>query len=90
MDLPQSIHNIGKSHIIDSKRTRNNAFKASLLFRSLELWMNLHLVRHHNCIEQVMCEGMANIVKTGYSNDSALNGKHLSRVYAEFSGYDES
>ena len=89
MGLPQSIHIIGKSHIIDTKSTKNNTFKASLLFRSLELWMNLHLVRHHNCIEQVMCEGMANIVKTGYSNDSALNGEHLSRVYAEFTGYDE-
>ena len=90
MGLPQSIHNIGKSHIIDTKRTKNNAFKASLLFRSLELWMNLHLVRHDNCIEQVMCEGMVDIAKIGYSDDSAFNGKHLSRVYADFAGYDEN
>ena len=64
----------------------DKAFEASLLFRSLELWMNLHLVRHDNCVERVMCEGTANIVKTGNSNGSVFNAKSMSRVYAEFSG----
>ena len=87
--LMQSRYRFENQRINDAIVVKDNAFKASLLFRSLELWMNLHLVRHDNCMERVMCEGTANIMKTTYSSsDSASNVNYISRVFAEFSGYE--
>ena len=65
----------------------NNAFEATLLFRSLELWMNLHIVRKRNCLEMVMCEGISNIVKEGHTNDIVADAKSIAMMYAEISGY---
>ena len=76
----------GKQEMIDIKSKKENNLEALLLFRSLELWMNLHLVRHDTCIERVMCEGISNIVNAGHSNDSFFKAKSISRVYAELSG----
>ena len=85
----QPSYNVENQRSIVNKGGHSNAFEASILFRSLELWMNLHLVRHDNCMERVMCEGTANIMKTTYSSsDSASNVNYISRVFAEFSGYE--
>ena len=75
-----------KQEMINIKSKKENNLEALLLFRSLELWMNLHLVRHDTCIERVMCEGISNIVNAGHSNDSFFKAKSISRVYAELSG----
>ena len=72
--------------IINTKSKKETNLESLLLFRSLELWMNLHLVRHDTCIERVMCEGISNIVNAGHSNDSFFKAKSISRVYAELSG----
>ena len=62
-----------------------NSFEASLLFRSLELWMNVHLVRRIECLPKVMCEGVSNIVKEGGMNKIVPNSRSISRAYAEIS-----
>ena len=65
----------------------NKAFEATLLFRTLELWMNLHLVRKRSCLGRVMCEGISNIVNEGHVNDVVVDAKSVAMMYAEISGH---
>ena len=61
------------------------SFEASLLFRSLELWMKVHLVGSIECLPKVMCQGVSDIIKEGVINNVLPNALSISIAYAEIS-----
>ena len=66
-------------------RSKNSAYDAALLFRSLELWMNLHLARSRDCLYRTMCEGVSSIVAEGIRNDVVSKESSRAWIYADIS-----
>ena len=64
------------------QKTANSAIEATLLFRALELWMNLNIARTKDCLQRSMCVGNSNIINVNVTN-STDHDVALHRMYAE-------
>ena len=68
--------------------TAKSSVEALLLFRTLELWMNLHLGRSRDCLHRTMCEGNKNIVSHAPLPIGIYQDPLVVRMYAEVARYD--
>ena len=62
--------------------------EALLLFRTLEIWMNLHLGRSMDCRHRTMCEGNRDIVLHAPQHIGVYQDPLVVNMYAEVARYD--